>query len=670
MTNLTTGFNKNDYEKDIYSNSGCCSNKDNINSNSQAENVSRFPLLKVDNLQTKTILDGTQVKFVVDDVISVFNGVVSADNHHGHCLYQCISVENGVATFQWMDGIREDRNELWNKYEPADDVDIIATYPNRSESTSAFEPVGEGYGAGTVMIRMVASGAASDENTFAGTSMPIIASAPQGQMLKFKHTCGLLKVTLKGSSAINKVVMKGNTDITGDASVAYASDEPVLKIVGADTKSKTITYTYNEPVQLTAEGRDLYFGLPVGTHDVTFTFTDTDGNTMVKTAKNLEIERAVVTPTELAYQPVVEDITDLSANGSYANCYVIQEPGRYSFDAKKPDGEAVTGVKAAWIWASGDAVKGKTALPETLMKQISYASGKVYFTIPEGYSNYNAVLGVIDADDNLVYTWHIWITASGMQDITVGDVVVMDRNLGAENICDVTSSDATTALMQGVKGLYYSWGRKDPILGGRNAAPAGGETTAFAAGNSQYCVINTALGIASVSAWGINGGFTTADAAAQNPLTMSKSGVYGTDSASDWCNRTNANPCPYGYRVINKIELQSLYNTSVIDAHNANFGQVKLAGAVILPKAGMRASSTGKSRRAGVTSKDAKSNPYGLYFCNDYAKVNNNVVEGSVCQFVWTYDYVDTKLYTYSTTTMTSLDISNAASVRCVKVSE
>ena len=361
-------------------------NKENTQNNTSIEPASRFPLLKVENFETKTILDGTQVKFKVGDCISVFNGIVSDSDHHGHCKYQCKSIDNGVASFEWMEGMDETKNPAvpFNEYEPADDVDIVATYPNRSSSTSAFEPTTDGYGEGTVMIRMVTSGSASDEDTFAGSSLPIIAFAPQGQMLKFKHTCGLLKVTLKGTAAISKVVVKGDKDITGDGSVTYAASEPVFTIVGSQTKAKTITYSYDAPVQLTTEGRDFYFGLPVGTHNVTFTFTDTDGNNMVKTAAGLKIERAVITPTELTYAADVKPVTDLSANNRYANCYVIQAAGSYSFDAKKPNGEAVTGAKATWVWAAGEICNGKSSLPATMMKEINYSGNKVLFEIPDG----------------------------------------------------------------------------------------------------------------------------------------------------------------------------------------------------------------------------------------------------------------------------------------------
>lgn len=627
-------------------------NKDNINSDSQAENVSRFPLLKVDNLQTKTILDGTQVKFVVDDVISVFNGVVSADNHHGHCLYQCISVENGVATFQWMDGIREDKNEPWNKYEPADDVDIVATFPNRSESTSAFEPSGDGYGAGTVMIRMVASGAASDENTFAGTSMPIIASAPQGQMLKFKHTCGLLKVTLKGSAAINKVVMKGNTDISGDASVAYAVEEPVLTVVGANAKTKTITYTYDEPVQLTAEGRDLYFGLPVGTHDVTFTFTDTDGNNMVKTAEGLTIERAVVTPTELVYVADVQTVKILSANNSYANCYVVSEGGDYSFDAKKPDGVSVSGTAAHWVWAAGNSCTTAATLPADMMSNISYGDGKIYFSVPSSFVGGNVVLALTDADKKIKYTWHIWLT-SDPQDIVVGGMTVMDRNLGAICKYDVTTETVLSNMQYG-RGNYYQWGRKDPILGSRNAGGNAELTTS--GGNNQAYVVNTTAGIENVSGWEIatTAGATTEEAAAKPLVFVStNTGVANydaNDKSTPWCSRSNANPCPYGYRVMNDNEFKTLIDLGITYAAcptSSNMRQYTVGG-VIFPISGNR----------GTDGKQANLSE-GRYFSDNVDPSAAN--KGRNCKFTGT---------TSPTATQASYGANTASLVRCVKVSQ
>ena len=636
-------------------------NQEYINNDSSLEANSQFPLLKVDNLQTKTALDGNQVKFEIGDCISVFNGIVSKEDHHGHCKYQCISIENGVATFEWMAGMDESKNPAvpFNEYEPADDVDIVATYPNRSSSTSAFEPVEEGYGEGTVMIRMVASGAASDEDTFAGTSMPIIAYAPKGEMLKFKHTCGLLKVTLKGEGAISTVVMKGTDNITGDASVEYAAEEPVLTIVGAKTKAKTITYNYNAPVQLTAEGRDFYFGLPVGTHNVTFTFTDTNGSSMSKTAKNLEIKRAVITPSELAYAPTT---TNLSANNSYANCYVVQAAGSYLFDAKKPNGDAVEGVKATWVWATGEKIKedgsqqGSACEITDMISNVSLKNGKVSFEIPENFVVGNVVVGVVDADNNLAWTWHLWLT-HGLQDVTAAGLSVMDRNLGAAYKFDVNTVDNKAQLLLG-KGNFYQWGRKDPILGPRGNS---NETTAFA--SSQKCVINTEAGINNVSDWAIGGDFggLTPEDGVKYPLTMAKAKkVPGEDDATTpWSSRVNSNPCPYGYKIISQADFAALVAAGEMVSEtysgDVNYAQMKLAGSVVFPRLGRRPASTGLAGSA------VGGNSVGIYWYDD--------IQATGYRFYWTSN---TEMNTKNTGEYTGWAGSangscNAVSVRCVK---
>ena len=642
-------------------------NKENTQENSSVETASRFPLLKVDNLETKTVLDGTRVKFKVGDCISVFNGIVSDSDHHGHCKYQCISIDNGVASFEWMAGMDESKNPAvpFNEYEPADDVDIVATYPNRSSSTSAFEPEGTGYGEGTVMIRMVATGSASDGNTFAGSSLPIIASAAQGQMLKFKHTCGLLKVTLKGTAAINKVVMKGDTDITGDASVAYAAEEPVLTVIGSQTKAKTITYSYDAPVQLTAEGRDFYFGLPVGTHNATFTFTDTDGNNMVKTAQGLEIKRAVITPTELTYAPVINTVTDLSANNSYANCYVIQASGSYSFDAKKPDGEAVTGSKATWVWATGEKIKddgtqaGSACAITEMINNVSLKDGKVRFDIPENFVAGNVVVGVVAGDNSLAWTWHIWLTRN-LNDVTAAGVTVMDRNLGAAYKFDVNTVENKAQLLL-AKGNQYQWGRKDPILGPRGNTD---ETAAF--GTSQKCVINTNAGINNVTSWGIGGDFggLTPEDGVKYPLTMAKSTkVPGEDdTTAAWSSRVNCNPCPYGYKIISQADFTALLNAGDMVSEtypsDGNYAQMKLAGSVVFPRLGRRPASSGKAGKA------CGSASVGIYWYDD--------IQATGYRFYWTNNTTadSTNTGEYTGWAGAAAGSCNAVSVRCVKVNK
>lgn len=647
-----------------------CNKEQHIDEPVQDVVENNYPVLKaVIDPETKMDLNGTQLSFEVGDVISVFNGIVDETNHHGHCKYKCTSVEDGIAVFEWITA-DEDAD---NKYTPSSTVEtIVASYPNRSTATAEFEPEGEGYGEGTVKIRMVAGPNGTD--SFLPASLPIIAYAQQGELLRFKHTCGLFKLTLKGTAKIAQVKIGSDKVISGNASVPYASENPVLTVLGTGDASKdyalTYTYTVKETVgeetvtaggvQLTEEGTDMYFGLPVGTHDLTFTFTDTDGKVMRKTAKGLEIKRATITPSALSYVGGIG--IDLSSNKTYANCYAVTEPGTYMFDPCKPDGSAVSGTSADWIWASGESCNDSKAntLPASMMKDIKYQDGKIVFTVPSGMKYGNVVLALLDDAKNIQYTWHIWLTEGVMTDVVVGDVTVMDRNLGATNVYDVTV--AANAPLQGGKGTFYQWGRKDPFLGARNSTDKdAGDGTAFGSGgNSQYFDINADAGIVNVSAWEYNKTFasTTAEAGAAFPLAMGASkNVPGYDASSTavWCDRPNANPCPYGYRVINAAEFESLISAGVETSYYNNFGQFTLGGKVMFPRAGYRRGDNGQTATGQTKAR---------YYMNDLGAGSVNQ-QGAEYAFLWTSAKEYSKYEKYTNT-----NAYNALSVRCVRVAK
>lgn len=85
----------------------------------------------------------------------------------------------------------------------------------------------------------------------------------------------------------------------------------------------------------------------------------------------------------------------------------------------------------------------------------------------------NAVLAVTDASGKILWSWHVWITEDPTKNpLTVttvpagvgmeaSTIKMMDRNLGALR-SDAGSND--TELFSSF-GLYYQWGRKDPLPG-------------------------------------------------------------------------------------------------------------------------------------------------------------------------------------------------------------
>ena len=649
-----------------------CNKEQHIDEPVQDVVENNYPVLKaVIDPETKMALDGTQLSFEVGDVISVFNGIVDETNHHGHCKYKCTSVEDGIAVFKW---ITKDE-DADNKYTPSSTVEtIVASYPNRSTATAEFEPEGEGYGEGTVKIRMVAGPNGTD--SFLPASLPIIAYAQQGEMLRFKHTCGLLKLTVKGTAKIAQVKIESDKIISGNASVPYASEKPLMTVLGTGDPNKdyALTYTYTSKetvgdetvtvggVQLEENGTDMYFGLPEGTHNLVFTFKDMDGNIMkVGTNNSLVIKRAEITPSVLTF--AADPAINLSPNKQYANCYVVQSAGTYMFDAKKPNGEAVTGTSATWVWASGDACTTAGTLPTTMMNDIKMENGKLFFTIPSGYKYGNVILGVVDADKDLSWTWNIWLT-TGLQDIMAEGVVIMDRNLGAAYKFDVASAGESNSTLICGKGHFYQWGRKDPILGSRGATDET-STTKFS-GASQKSVINTGASINNVLTWGYLGDFNgvTQELGSKYPITMADAGKvpgYSTDG-TNWTSRTNANPCPYGYRVINKSEMQKLYAASdpeAVNWTNASIAQVTLAQSVIFPRAGMRNGGDGQAKKMNGTGS------YSVYWYDEVDTDNDQ--QGMGCRLYWTNS---STFSTADSSTEYKWNARHGGCVRCVRVAK
>ena len=148
----------------------------------------------------------------------------------------------------------------------------------------------------------------------------------------------------------------------------------------------------------------------------------------------------------------------LDTNGT-ANCYIATSLNTaYSFDATvMGNGRTTTnlrpqplrGAEARVLWETGT-VRG------AVIKDTEYKSGRIVFTT--GTERGNAVIGLFDASGNCVWSWHIWSVdyapAASAQTYKSG-AVFMDRNLGALTT-DYTKPES--------RGLYYQWGRKDPMI--------------------------------------------------------------------------------------------------------------------------------------------------------------------------------------------------------------
>ncbi len=196
-------------------------------------------------------------------------------------------------------------------------------------------------------------------------------------------------------------------------------------------------------------------------------------------------------------------VKDLSASQT-ANCYMVHENGFYKFKATVrgngvgsllPLGGTTTAeingglstiispAKVDVLWWQGDFMNGETDFPASeLQNQDAPANmcikliddgiitndGYVAFQVKD-FKKGNAILAAYDNADNILWTWHIWLTDMPKDKIS-GNYTKMDRFLGATYapiIPNITGQQIVwpDGGKQATLGFYYQWGKKDPIIG-------------------------------------------------------------------------------------------------------------------------------------------------------------------------------------------------------------
>ena len=233
-----------------------------------------------------------------------------------------------------------------------------------------------------------------------------------------------------------------------------------------------------------------------------------------------------------------------------ANCYIISIPGTYELEAYK-------GVVKESDLATASKFTGK---PYTVWNTtsstnvISYidadtAQDKIVFSVSNESGSItpgNAVIAIRDASNNILWSWHLWFcepdsrpdNTDFQHNYPTSGALVMNRALGA-----------TTAIADGIlsplkslgydlaiwnDGLYYQWGRKDPMVLGS------GNKMAKTASSATYA--NSII----------------------NPDTFYTDwkGEY-TNETVGWTDTKSTNdPCPPGYKVPNNTIWRTANNST------------------------------------------------------------------------------------------------------------
>lgn len=135
-------------------------------------------------------------------------------------------------------------------------------------------------------------------NTFS-RAMPMVAKSNTANM-KFKQTCGLIKLSVLGSKKLSRVILRGNSDelLSGNSLFNMESDSPYLTIIDDEVASTKLTMYVNEQLS-EVDPIDIYFIVPAGSykHGITVELLETDDTDVLyrkikTTSKRIDVQRA------------------------------------------------------------------------------------------------------------------------------------------------------------------------------------------------------------------------------------------------------------------------------------------------------------------------------------------------------------------------------------------
>ena len=320
-------------------------------------------------------------------------------------------------------------------------------------------------------------------------------------------------------------------------------------------------------------------------------------------------------PYEISYDLNVSSATDLSSTGS-ANCYIISETGLYKFKTVKGNSTTSVGsvASASILWETF----GTSISPEfcDLISGFCYKDGYIAFQTADTFKEGNAVIAAKDADGNILWSWHIWLTDQPQEHVYKNDAgTMMDRNLGA--------TSATKGEV-GALGLLYQWGRKDPFLGSSSIS-------------SSTIAKSTIAWPSAVESNSSNGTIEYATAHPTTFITYNRSNYdwyYTGDSSTDntrWTTSEAAksiyDPCPAGWRVpdggSNGIWSKAGFVTTTYDSTNGGISfSISSPSTTWYPVSGFRSLPYGSFCGVGDYGYYWSASPdsfsaYGLYFSFD-----------------------------------------------------
>ncbi len=433
---------------------------------------------------------------------------------------------------------------------------------------------------------------ASDEKKYLSTLAEaakhcvLVGRVDDNGELALYNATSIVEVELTGSDKLYSVSLMSRTQsLSGTFTYSIDDERPVLVPVNkaSGASEGAVVADVAGAITLSSTPVKFYFVVPAGTYPAGDLYleivTENYSVNKVSTAEHT-FNRNHVRPfaTINVTKPTV-GATDLSANGN-ANCYLVAPvAGTYHFSvddingdkpvqmeskaAKMESGKYVYGAKIAWQ-TSDNLIADVFADCE---------NGTISFTIPEGGKQGSALVVATSSGANgILWSWLVWV--SDAADQQVGNVTMLDRNLGAtwtpKSVADVQNMTNETAAQ--TVGYYYQLGRPVPMPMPHLLADYNTEWGVERPwdSNTQQWLVNRFCrwtqgfypknNTASVddSCWWpmaflkVTEAGEFQDSWAKDVVAKGEGATWSTDA------KTKYDPCPAGYRVPSGLEAQNL----------------------------------------------------------------------------------------------------------------
>ena len=277
---------------------------------------------------------------------------------------------------------------------------------------------------------------------------------------QFQNLCGVLEINLTGTEKVKSLTFSAKRPVSGQFGLNMKY-ETYPEITPSVSSSNIVTLNCGVGVQLNeTTPTPFYLVLPPAEYETfSLTISTADGKVMIKESKKpLTIKRSyVVEASALSF--VEAEYIPLSIYET-ANCYMISEPGAYMFNASvKGNSDESLGipVSAEVLWETMDTVPADSGY---IVQDVRLAGDYITF-VSNGVEG-NALIAVKDADDIILWSWHIWVTDMPSKFSYInekGQYTLLDRNLGATRANPGTADQWKESV-----GTLYQWGRKDPLV--------------------------------------------------------------------------------------------------------------------------------------------------------------------------------------------------------------